>query len=85
MSSANQIRQVLKALPRRHITVALVRFYDDEMNWVSKAIYMPYFHRELEEFWEYVEKGVEYEMVDPAWLALLFSMVSWLCRACRST
>lgn len=70
---SNLIRQALKALPRQLITDKLLDYYFDECSWTNRSYYKPYFDAEYQAFWAHMYIGGQPELVDPAWLALVFA------------
>jgi hypothetical protein len=66
------IRHVMKALPRKEVSDALMTFYWKNCDWMDTTVSEKDFVREMNDFWNHLDNGRPVEAVDPAWLAVFF-------------
>lgn len=76
MHPSSLVRQAFKALPRRQITDVLVQYFFDECTWTCRGYFRPYWDHEYDQFWRHVQDGGLPEVVDPAWLAMMFAKMA---------
>jgi hypothetical protein len=74
-SPAGTLRTVMKALPSKEVTNVLWGFYYNEYTWTCEYECKTEAQREYADFWQWIESGGSIELIDPAWLAFLFSKV----------
>lgn len=72
LSPSSVIRHVMKALPRREVSDALVDFYYANCDWMDTCGSERDFRRECTALWAHLDRRKPLEAIDPAWMAVFF-------------
>lgn len=72
LAPSSVIRHIMKALPRKEVSDALVEFYYKNCDWMDTCGSERDFRRECREFWMHLDKRGPLEAIDPAWMAVFF-------------
>lgn len=76
MSMGAQNRLILQALPSQVLSDTVCNYFITHCNWTMRSLHTPYFREEYNTFWQHINAGMSIDNLDPAWLALLFAIVS---------